>query len=330
MRRQLSGRRHGRSARASCAWSQIVVCAVLFSASQQCIAYSGAQHQQFMFVAARQYNDCVRDTPEQQLTALQVRYAARAAVGQADASFLRRMFRWGFYERESQAPKSTLWVVETRMHEHFNELLRAVDRARKPADQFAVAGRIAAYVQDVTSPARTVPVYTSRWWRLNTSDRFDNYRVAPEALEAATRNRCDALFADDADYQQILRDTANATLAAVQGEIPGLPTSWQAFWRLSDNPANFGEYGVAGNRFGLRTTFRCGNDRCVMLSDDPLYQDFALKQHVLAVLGTMRVLHRLQQTRERRPLTQPAAVPPIPAEGDAPTPENAARVASGG
>ncbi len=278
-------------------WVAIAAVGLYPGMASPAFGYEGELHQQFMFLAARQYNECVKETPEQRLTALQVRYAARAAVSQADASFLRRMFRWGFYERNAQAPKSTLWVIETRMHEHFNKLLGELEQADSAAEQFIVVGRIAAYVQDVTSPVRTVPIYTARFWRLNTNDRFDNFALNARDLETALAGSCTALFADESDYAGILRDSADATLVAIEQPIPGMPTTWQSFWQLAKDPTEFGEYGVAGNRFGQRTAFRCGEDRCVLLDDDPLYLDFAAAQHLLAVVSTMRVLHRLQLSR---------------------------------
>lgn len=270
--------------------------------AESALAYDGDAHQQLMFLAARQYNECVMATPERRLSALQVRYAARAAVSQAEANFIRRMFRWGFYERDEQSPKSTLWVVETRMHEHFNSLTSQLAKATSDADQFKIAGRIAAYVQDVTSPVRVVPVYTARFWRLNTTDRFDKYDVQDANIDEALVGACDALLAPQPAFQpgafdDILRATANDALQAVVEPIPGMPSTWQAFWRLARDPTDFGEYGRAGNRFGKSTSFRCGGQRCVLLNDDPLYKEFAAARHADAVLGTMRVLHVLQAQR---------------------------------
>lgn len=267
---------------------------------QQAFAYPGATHQQLMFLAARQYNECVKATPELRLSALQVRYAARAAVSQAEASFFRRMFRWGFYERDQQAPKSSLWVVETRMHEHFNALVTEGEAAATDAELFPVAGRIAAYVQDVTSPVRVVPIYSARFWRFNTHDRFDAFKVQEEQLVPALAGVCDAVLVETPlEFSAILKATADQSLAAIVEPIPGMPTTWQSFWRLASDPTEFGEYGPAGNRFGARTSFRCGEEKCVLLNKDPLYKEFAQARHVDAVVGTMRVLHSLQLRRQR-------------------------------
>ena len=58
------------------------------------------------------------------------------------------------------------------------------------------------------------------------------------------------------------------TMTAVAEVIPGMPTSWSAFWDPGDDAAEFGDYGPAGNNFGRRTEFRCGEgQRCVLLKE---------------------------------------------------------------
>ena len=153
-------------------------------------------------------------------------------------------------------------------------------------------------MQTVTSPAHAVPVYTSRWWRLSNSDRFDDYPVDVDAVNAEVAMRCDALAQPDVTYEAVLKDAAQQTLSAVQAPIKGLPATWEAFWRLNRRPGNFGDYGRAGNSFGRATEFRCGEaERCVLLNEDPLYVAFAKQRHAEAVFGTMRVLRTAVSTR---------------------------------
>ena len=65
---------------------------------------------------------------------------------------------------------------------------------------------------------------------------------------------CATLLASpDQPVEEVLRDTAAATLRAVQRRIDSLPMTWQAFWKLADDPEQFGEYGRAGNNFGRRS-----------------------------------------------------------------------------
>ena len=148
----------------------------------------------------------------------------------------------------------------------------------------------------MTSPAHVVPVYFTRWWRLSLSDRFDSYPIDEAAVQAALHVDCAALLAaPDPSIDDLLRETASATLRAVQRRIDDLQITWQAFWKLADDPEEFGEYGRAGNNFGRRAEFRCGDTRCVLLEKDPLYDAFALERHVEAVTVTMRAMLWLQR-----------------------------------
>jgi hypothetical protein len=88
-------------------------------------------------------------------------------------------------------------------------------------------------------------------------------------------------------------------MASVLEPIPGLPITWTAFWKPDDNPESFGDYGAAGNSFGRRTEFRCGDgQRCVLLKDDPLYLEFARGRHLDALQGSLAAI-LLMQTSAR-------------------------------
>ena len=145
-----------------------------------------------------------------------------------------------------------LWLIETRLHEHFDEV---VERIAQPKDEVAFyrdMGRIVNYVQTVTSPAHAVPVFTGRWWRFSVSDRFNDYPVDADAVSEAVAQRCNALLARPDSYAGVLRETADATLTAIARPIDGLPATWEAFWRPDRRAGNFGDYGRAGNNFGAR------------------------------------------------------------------------------
>jgi hypothetical protein len=74
-----------------------------------------------------------------------------------------------------------------------------------------------------------------------------------------------------------------------------LPVSWQVFWKPASKAGDFGEYGPAGNNFGRKTSFRCGAAKpCLLLDDDPLYEEFALQRHADAVRATMQAMYLLQ------------------------------------
>ncbi|MCZ6710370.1 MAG: hypothetical protein O7B25_08405 [Gammaproteobacteria bacterium] len=262
----------------------------------QALSYDGKLHQQLTFLAAKQFNRCVAGTDVPMLTPLQVRYIAKTNVKQADRNVFARMFNWRYYDRGGEAERSVLWSIDTRFHEHLNEILVRLDRADGMAQLYSNLGRVVGFVQLVSSPAHTVPVYTGRFWRFSLTDRFDNYSVDEAAVETELENVCDFLEEPAGDYLAILRAVAADTLTAVRSPIMGLPASWEVFWELAENANNFGEYGPAGNNFGRATEFRCNSaQKCVLLKNDPLYAQFARQRHVSAVHGTMGAMLILQR-----------------------------------
>lgn len=260
-------------------------------------AYEGSLHQELTFIAAKHFNSCAGDASLPRLTPLQVRYIAKANVRQTEANIFRRMTRWNYYDREEQRPRSMLWFIQTRMHQHFNRLVAELGAAEALADRYSGLGRVVNYVQDMTSPAHVVPVFTARWWRWDISDRFDRYPVDADAVSVAVGDDCADLEAAPGDWDDLLSATADRTLSAVRGQIPGLPVSWQVFWRIGD-PGGFGGYGGAGNNFGRPAEFDCGGrtraERCVLLERDPLYEGFAADRHVDAVRATITAMWMLQ------------------------------------
>ena len=271
----------------------LAVCVIAASSAR---AYEGSLHQELTFIAAKRFNECAAEVALPRLTPLQVRYVAKANVRQAEANFFRKLTRWNYYDRERQQPRSLLWFVQTRMHQHFNRLAGELAAAEVLADRYSGLGRIVNYLQDMTSPAHVVPVFTARWWRWDVSDRFNRYAVDAAAVSAALGDDCADLGGDDR-YDRLLAATADRTLAAVRAQIPGLPVSWQVFWRIGD-AGGFGRYGGAGNNFGRPAEFDCGGatraERCVLLERDPLYEAFAADRHVDAVRATITAMWMLQ------------------------------------
>ena len=273
-----------------------VATVVLCSAAQAVQAYEGELHQKLTFLAAKQFNRCVAGTDIPMLTPLQVRYIAKTNVRQADRNAFVRMFNWRYYDRGSEAERSTLWAVDTRFHEHFNEVVERLDGSEDSAQLYSDLGRVVGYVQLVSSPAHTVPVYTSRFWRFSFTDRFDTYAVNEAAIQDEIGAAGGFLDQPASDYASILRSVATDTLAAVRSPISGLPASWEVFWEPDENPDNFGEYGPAGNNFGRKTEFKCEAEaRCVLLKNDPLYAQFARERHITAVRGTIGAMLLMQR-----------------------------------
>jgi hypothetical protein len=233
-------------------------------------AYDPDLHQQFTFIAAKQLNRCLEGSALPRLTPLQVRYIAKSDVAQAQGSWFGQ-FRWGYYDRAAQGQRKLLWVIDTRLHDHFKQLETEMSSAREMGDQYSDLGYIANYLQNMTSPAHVVPVYFTRWWRFSLSDRFDGYPIDVAAIDKAMNVDCAALLASpDQPVEEVLRDTASATLRAVQRRIDSLPMTWQSFWKLADDPEQFGEYGRAGNNFGRRVELKCGETKLRAAHREPL------------------------------------------------------------
>lgn len=259
-------------------------------------AYEGPAHRVLTFIAAEHFNRCAADIGAQRLTPLQVRYIVKANVGQAQANVFRKMTRWSYYDRGGQQERSVLGVIQTRLHQHFNRVAAAMAAADNLAERYANLGRLVNYLQDVTSPAHVVPVFTVRWWRFNVSDRFDEFPVREAGFAAALGSDCSPLRPTVDAYGALLAATAERTLGAVRASIADMPATWEAFWR-TDAAGGFGEYGDAGNNFGRQADFDCGDglERCLLVEDDPLYAAFASARHLDAVKATMTAMWLLQR-----------------------------------
>ncbi len=286
---------HGAAGNRGSALCAVLLVCLGLSMSGPVNGYEGSQHQYLTFLAAKQFNACVTGTDIPLLTPLQVRYMARTNVGLADRTLFARMFNWRYYDPADQAEHTAVWMIDTRFHEHFNEISARLETEDDPADAYQEVGRILNYVQLVSSPPRAVPVYTGRFWRFSFEDRFDSYPIDEDALEEALGADCSFLESNPGEYSKVLGAVAMDTLRSVQESIPGMPINWTSYWSPSDEPGSFGDYGPAGNNFGRKTDFRCGDgQRCVLLKDDPLYADFALSRHLQAVKGSMAVMQLMQ------------------------------------
>ncbi len=267
------------------------------------LGYESSVHQQLTFLAAKQLSRCYQTSELQPLSALDTRYVVRANIAQADSNVFWRMFRWNYYNRDEARSRAALRVIDTRFHDHFNGLHEELEQTGDRQQRLKTFGRLLSYLQDVTSPPRVVPVFTSRWWRFSFFDRFDRFDVDVARLQSTLANHCPQLVAYDEalrssdsepELQQLLESTAEETIESVRAPIEGLPTQWTAFWQFGAAD-EFGNYGPAGNKFGERTSFPCGEETCLLLEDDPLYLDFAHARHTSAVMATMRAMLLMQR-----------------------------------
>lgn len=278
-------------------------------------AYDGAIHQQLTFIAARQYNRCVEEAPLARLTPLQMRYVAKANANRADRAWWKRLFRWNYYDRSAQSAKRMLWLVETRIHDTYEDTLRRLANARDLSRRFTNLGRIVNHLQDATTPVHVVPIFTTRFWRFSFSDRFNTYPVDEEAVILALADDCTAVRGSDGTFERLLVETAERTLASIDEPIRGMPATWEAFWEPDKDDDDFGSYGKAGNNFGLEASFPCatgaeGVDQdsdqkarsrrerrrgCVLLDNDPIYAEYAAARHLDAVKATMAAVAIMQE-----------------------------------
>ena len=261
-------------------------------------SYQGEIHQKMTFAAARQFNLCAPGAELPPLTPLQVRYIARSAVKESDSRMM-RAFRWGFYEREGHNTKRLLGLVQTRLHERFEKLEVASSEADNLLEYYSVVGQIMAHIQDMSVPVYVVPIYFSRFWRLSMRDRLSVYPIDVELLTAKLGERnCEQLLGEQATPAQLLSELAEMTIVAIRQPILGQePATWESFWEF-DDAGKFGKYGPAGNRFGERTDFSCGDQTCLFLEDDPLYREFALERHLDALQFSLRLMRWAQQNQE--------------------------------
>lgn len=295
-------------------WKKFLLITALNSGSfvPVAFAYERDVHQQITFIAAKQMSRCesLPDlAPNARLSALDTRYIVKANVAQAGSNVFVRMFRWNYYNPMGDEVKPVLGMIDTRFDSHFNVLVEELSESDERQQRLSVFGRILNYVQNVTSPAKVVPVFTGRWWRFSFSDRFDKFPVDVTRLQKTLGNYCADLephyLLDKADIatamNTLVRRTAVETLRHVEMNIDGFPTTWASYWQPAKNEEEFGAYGVAGNNFGERAEFACGDgEQCLLLKDDPLYQDFAHIQHLIAVRATIQAMFLMQYQEQAR------------------------------
>ena len=291
-------------------WRNVLLIAVLL-ASSPTQAYQPELHQQLTFLSAKQVSRCLpywqaadASMAINPISTLDMRYVVRANAARAKGSFFGRMFRWNYLDI-SQNDSDALWgMFDTRFNSRFHDLTDQLVVESQQRQRLEALGSLLSHIQAVSTPSRVVPVYTGRWWSFSLQDRFDRYPVDVQRLEAAGQSLCQSVLLQVQDIagaevgealSQLLFYSARQTIIAVISEINGMPAKWTAFWQPASNDGSgnaFGEYGVAGNNFGDRVEFRCGDTgeetlRCILLRDDPLYQDFAFARHLSAVEATM-------------------------------------------
>ena len=261
------------------------------------LAYPANVHQEMTFLAARLLNQCLIADGQAPISALQVRHIARANTQMADRSAFVRMFRWNYFASVPGAGRTLFGLVDTRFEGHYEELACAFGTGGEDRSSLRKLGRIVFYLQRMTTPHRVVPVFSERFWRFSFADRFDDWQLDHDRLAADAAGDCETLLASNPTPQALLQTVVADTLAAVASPVSGLPVTWEAIWQLPEQAGAFGEYGVAGNRFGDEVEFDCNaSEPCVLLRHDPLYREFAHARHTMAIRATMHALMWLRSS----------------------------------
>ena len=118
-----------------------------------------------IYVSGSQTAQSLPRVPLPRLTPLQVRYIAKSAVAQAEGGWIPRVFRSDYYDRAEHSERTWMWLIDTRLHGHFNQLDRKLEEDQQMSDQYSDLGRIVS-LQIVTSPAHVADNF-ARWWRLS-------------------------------------------------------------------------------------------------------------------------------------------------------------------
>ena len=229
-------------------------------------AYPASTHQTLTFLAARLFNQCAQEAGEAPLTAMQVRFLARATADMVDRSAFVRMFHWNYYAPPGYPGRLLGGLVDTRFNARYENLVAALDTDGSEIDRLEAHGAVNFYLHHVTTPQRVVPVYTNRPWRLSFADRFDAVEPDEARLLRYLGQPCSLVRGDAPDLNALLHRIALETRTSVREGIPGMQVSWEVFWRFARIDGAFGDYGAAGNSFGREVEFDCGQSgRCILL-----------------------------------------------------------------
>lgn len=197
--------------------------------------------------------------------------------------------------------------LDTKLHEHIN------DGNLKKA--YKTLGRIAHYLQDVTSPAHVMPIY--HW--SGKKDSFDSYpfdaNTASHNFKSNRDKVCSAASSQSSGTLfSILIETAQKTIEASHhaplkiSNGNGNNASWGLFWK-EDKTCNepvkpkFRDYGPFGNSFGdteimdhcdLDENSSPYNKHCagpVCRINKNVYETFAENRHRQAIMATLKALY---------------------------------------
>jgi len=210
---------------------------------------------------------------------------------------LTRARNWHFYNNSGRIGKFWIFFLHCNGSNEriFNERLKTLNKMiiskADPLDIYALAGRVAHHIQDMSSPPHVMPIYHT------TGDKFDSYKPARVSAPNA-ESLLDDIKGTETRPPELLERAAQNTLKAVSEPVifGGGETieneTWMKFWGGPDDKdrPGFRLYGEYGNRFG--TVPPCGTS-VSHLYDKNTFDRFYSGCYMRAVADTVRLLFHL-------------------------------------
>lgn len=286
-------------------WSKLLLITVLLSFVELSSAYTVSNHDDLTQIAVNKFNRCVEE--QEGLSRYSVineeiqRKLVEKNLFEDLMSIGDRARRWHFWDPSRRNERSK--IFHKHFHGRFDEVENlALDPNSTISQVYDSVGHMFHYLQDVTVPAHVVPIFHPAP-PLFRKDRFDAYDIDFYALENSSENNCDELADPELveGYNEILNDASRLTLSRTKELIPVLGNStrtWEAYWNKPKKKKRFGKYGKFGNKFGRDKEFKCSGGKCNIRKNT--FDNFALRQHRLAIDATVKALFLTQQILSER------------------------------
>jgi hypothetical protein len=251
-------------------------------------AFGPDTHERFSISAAMVYQQCTGH-------ALADKYIAAFADGakKEDDPGLTRALNWHFYNNGKKIGHYWKYVLycdgsnERIFQARLDKLESLITQKKYSVEIYTVAGRIAHYIQDVSSPPHVAPIFHV------SDDKFDNYwsAVKPVADIASICGDIKGITEPHELLEQAAQNTLKAIDAPVMfdnGKMPGGET-WQKFWGGPEDKdlSGFKTYGEYGNVFGVVPP--CKSKVCGAYNTD-VFDKFYNERCLRAVTDTVRLL----------------------------------------
>jgi len=289
--------------------------ATVLAAPASARAFDREVHDAITRAALAQIQVCVELFPQRWPALKEVATSSEPLVGcdRKQDDLFKKVALWHFYSPDLDI-EGSFWQVkwlngESSMEGFYRRLTERLLVAPDRAAIDATVGALLHYVQDAAVPAHVVPVFhpTLAGQQLHVGDKVDGFPFTspkPVTTEAECARLLDAP-PPAAALPVILRDTAAATLAALEQPIPpaalevngespkkAVPRTWELFWSKRAPHADFGQYGCGADVFGS-PSFVCAQSlfHAARVKVQPsAYQDFATARHRAAIEASVRVI----------------------------------------